>query len=484
MLRRLAVCVFALSTVVGLVGCGGGGSEGTNSGSNAFLFLTGATNSNYDHVWATVTKVDLVSATGSATNVYDSTSTGGKVVDLLSLHNSSGQQYLLLTGFTAPAGSFTGANVTVSSKLSIVPKGSATAVSASFAGSNGASTVLAAKFGTPQSIAAEKDVVVNFNLANWSLNGTTVSAPNNQYVLCGPPNGPFGPITILGGSYYGTVSNLSGSAPNLAFTLGYGPSIQGPQGLSVTTNASTVLSNSDGSANPTLSNGENVAVEGTFDPTTNVLSASLISIQVGTLPPPPASVIGLVTADSLASNSITLTVSGCGGFQPISTSLTVDVTSTTAFVDLSGVTDTETQFFGALTPGTSVVQVQGTISGSTLTAASIQLAPSQGGGNPPTVSVQGPVSNIDAAADTFSLSLAQWTGGWQSPNAVISIVTSANTQYIVNGTTESATTFFGNLTPGSLVNVRGTRASATTSTVTATTITLIPSALPQHVSHA
>jgi hypothetical protein len=195
-------------------------------------------------------------------------------------------------------------------------------------------------------------------------------------------------------------------------------------------------------------------------------------------------VIGLVTADSLASNSITLTVSGCGGFQPISTSLTVDVTSTTAFVDLSGVTDTETQFFGALTPGTSVVQVQGTISGSTLTAASIQLAPSQGGGNPPTVSVQGPVSNIDAAADTFSLSLAQWTGGWQSPNAVISIVTSANTQYIVNGTTESATTFFGNLTPGSLVNVRGTRASATTSTVTATTITLIPSALPQHVSHA
>jgi hypothetical protein len=137
MLRKLARGLSVFTCAVGLIGCGGGGSSTEGAGSShAFLFLTDAINSNYDHVWTTVSKVDLVNSAGQTKTVYDSSSRGGQVVDLLSLHSAGGQKYLFLTGFAPPSGTFTGANITVYSKLSIVPKGSSNAVSATFAGSN------------------------------------------------------------------------------------------------------------------------------------------------------------------------------------------------------------------------------------------------------------------------------------------------------------------------------------------------------------
>jgi len=255
--------------------------------------------------------------------------------------------------------------------------------------------------------------------------------------------------------------------------------------VNVVTSASTVISNSDGSTNPVLTNGELVDVAGTFDTTNNVLDATTITIHVGALPPPPAMVFGLVTAESLANNTITLTVNGCGGFQPDSTSLTVNVTPNTTYVDLSGVTDTEAQFFGNLVLGTTNIQVQGTQSGSAMTANSIRIVPpmiiggggggggNSGGGGPMTVSVGGPVSNVDASADTFSLTVAQWTGGWETPNMVLSVVTTPTTTYRANSTDISAAVFFSQLATSSVVHVRGTL-DPTTSILTADSMGLIP----------
>lgn len=466
-------------TLAVALGCGGGGSSAPTANTTANLFLTDAINSNYDHVWATVTKVDLVSSTGQTKSIYNMPSSGGQVVDLLSLHPASGQKYLLLAAFSAPSGSFTGANVTVSSSVSIMPKGSSTAVSAKFAGSTGGSTVLAAKFSSAVNFANSKNVIVDFDLANWNLNGSTISAANNQFVQGGPGNGPMLPGNCLGGNYFGTVSNLSGTAPAFTFSI-----TQGPNVVNILTSSSTVLYNSDGSTNPTLANGEFVNVAGAFDATNNVVDATAIIIQVGALPPPPAFIFGQVSADSLANNTITVTTAGCAGFQPTATSLTIDVSSSTAFVDASGVTDTEAQFFANLTPGTTSVQVQGTISGSTVTAASVMIVSSTGvtgggggngggggAGNPIIVAVAGPVSNVNATSETFSITLANWTGGWQSPNSVLSVTTTSSTQYTSNGTTESAAAFFTSLTNSTMVQVRGTL-DPTTSAVVATNVDL------------
>jgi hypothetical protein len=95
-----------------------------------------------------------------------------------------------------------------------------------------------------------------------------------------------------------------------------------------------------------------------------------------------------------------------------------------------------------------------------------------GGGGPITVAVGGQVSNINATAQTFSLTLATWTGGWQLPNVVLSVVTMANTQYSNNGTSETASTFFTNLADSMVVQVRGTLQPD--STITAASVNVIP----------
>lgn len=473
MLRKVSVGALALLGAIGLIGCGGDGGSQQGSGSQTFLFLTDALNTNYDHVWATVTKVNLVTSGGKTTNIYDGSSSGGQTVDLVSLNAAAGHPYLLLAAFQPPQGSFVAANVTVSSSLSIVPTGQATAVKATFSGAAGALTVLSVKFAAPRTVNSSPDWIIDFNLANWNLSGTTVSASNGPYGTCGPPNGPFNPGNFAGGMYFGTVGNLTGTAPNLSFAIA-----QGPNTVTVNTSSATVLYNANGSPNPTLTNGEFVVVAGAFDATSGAIDASAIIIGVGPTSVPPMQVIGQVTSDSLSSNTITVQVNGCGGFQPPTTLMTIDVTSNTTFVDSSGATDTEAQFFEDLTAGTTVIRAQGVISGSTLTASSVQIVPpAVNPGGPITVDMQGPVSNINATADSFSMTSAQWTGGWQSPTAVISVVTTSQTQYLVNGASESASTFFGNLTPGNLVNVRGT-VDPPSSTLTAGVITLIPSVNP------
>ncbi|MDR3692076.1 MAG: DUF4382 domain-containing protein [Fimbriimonas sp.] len=484
MFRSLATSLLAVVMGLGLSGCGGGGSESASGTPRANLYLTDAINTNYDHVWATVTKVDLVGSSGTATTVYTAGTAGGQVVDLLSLHDTTSQKYLLLTAFAAPAGIFTGVNVTVSSSLSIVPKGVTTAVTASFAGSSGSTTVLSAKFATPQNAASTKNLVVDFNLANWNLNGNTVSAPNNNYLQCGPPNGPIDPGHIVGGDYFGFVTGLAGTSPDFTLTLGSDLAVTSNQDVTISTNASTVLYNSDGSPNPTLANGEMVTVAGTYDSANNILVATAIIIQVGGLPPPPAGVIGTVTADSLSTNTITMTIDGCGGFEPPSTSITVNVSASTTFIDVSGVTDTEAEFFAALTAGSSEIQVQGTLTGSTIDAVSVQLIPTVSGGSPGgggnggpgqshKVDVEGPVSNIDVSTQSFSVSVAMWTGGWQTPNAVLSVKTSTLTTYQVNDAAADAATFFGAVASGASVDVRGVL-DPKTSTIAARSVRLLP----------
>jgi hypothetical protein len=432
--------------------------------------MTDAINTGYDHVWVTVTKVDLVGAGGKATNIYDGTSSGGQVVDLLSLHDSSGQKYMLLSGFVAPTGTYTGANVTVSDTASVVPTGGTSAVSANFSGATGGIAVLPLSFGGTQTASSLNNLVIDFNLANWTLSGTTLSAASGPYLqFAASPAGLSDPTRQVSSDSFGVVSGVTGTAPTQAFTVTHGS-----QTVNVTTSPSTVLYDSDGSANPTLTDGETVDVAGTFDSTNDVVDASAIIINIGKDVPPPDRAVGLVTADNLSANTITLQENGCAGFMPTTSTMTVDVTANTKFIDATGVTDTQAQFYADLTAGTSVVATEGTISGSTLTANVIRLLPAPGSGGttrPLLVAVRGPVSAINATADTFTLTLERWEGDWQQANATLPVVTTAKTQYSSNGTAQDAATFFAGLSANASVNVRGTIAP-NTKTVTAVIVSV------------
>jgi len=475
MVRRMFVGVVALAAAIVMLGCGGGGGAGGgsiggsgsgNPSSASSMFLTSDKNSSYSHIWVTVMNVGLVSSTGQTTTVYDGSTTGGQVVDLSSLNVNGNQQFLLLSGFSAPNGMYKSATITLGSTLSVVSAGGSTATSATFSGSTGSTITLNTKFSTQQS--ANGGMVLDFSLGSWSLGGATVTASGGQFVSLGSNIGLANSANILSGDYLGTVSAIAGTSPSETFTVS-----RGRFAASISTSSSTVLYNSDGSANPTLANGEVVDVAGSFDPMTNAVNATAIIIEVNGQSPPPIRVNGLVTADSASSGTLTLQLAKSHGWLPVTVNLNVDVSSNTTFMDSNGVTDTEAQFFADLTAGTSIVQVEGAVSGSVFTATSAQILPSSTGGNSVIIAARGAASDINTTADSFTLTVDKREGRLLAKNKSISVVTTANTQFAVDGVVQSAATFFATLPASSTVNVRGT-IDPTTLVLTAAIVTQGP----------
>jgi hypothetical protein len=140
------------------------------------------------------------------------------------------------------------------------------------------------------------------------------------------------------------------------------------------------------------------------------------------------------------------------------------------FFDGSGVTDTVSQFFAGLVANTTVVVADGTISGTTLTAADIALAPGTSGGQIlHTAAIQGIASNASPAAGTFDVGLVNWEGGMLQKGGVIHVTTSSTTQFTNAGAPQTQAGFFASLTKTTQVQVRGTF-DASTMTVTATQV--------------
>jgi len=449
-MRKRQGWIILLASIVGsllLTGCGGGGSAaGGGGGGNMSLFAVDDMNTGYDHVWVTIDKVDLVGA-GSTTNVFDATASGGKVVDLRTLHDGNGARFLLLGGCNTPAGSYTGINITLAPSVTVVPTGASTGVAATFSGATGPTFVMSLTF-PAQNISSTNKVVVDFNLANWTLSGTTVSAPNNAYLALGSTTGITDPTRHEPSDYDGAVSGVTGSAPTQTFTL-----TDGSHSMNVATSASTVLTNSDGSSNPALDNGEKVDVVGTYDTTNNVLNATNIRIHIGSDRSHAPMAHGLVTAFDPVANTITVAVHDCDEFQPTSTSLTINVDANTLFFGPTGVTDTHDQFFAALVANTSKVYAIGNLNGSTFTATKIEI---QGDGSGHELAVHGPASNVNATAFTFDVTASQSEGDDEvGSTTVLHVVTNSNTKFVNSGQLVDQPTFFNSLSTQSNVMVRG-----------------------------
>lgn len=461
------VAAFAAAAAL-LVGCGGSGagSPGGGGAASTQVFAVDDMNSGFDHVWVTIDTISLTSAGGGSTTIFDATSQGGKVVDLRTLHDASGAKFLLLGGFNTPSGSYTGVNVTVASGLTVFPTGATTGTAATFANATGGTYTMTLTFPQSETISEANKVIVDFDLANWTLTGTTVSAANNAFLSMGSSTGIGDGNRHVPSDYLGSVSALSGTAPTQSFTL-----TNGRCTLDVVTSSATTIVNSDGSANPTLADGANVDVTGTFDTTNNVLDATSITIRIASTTPPQL-VHGLVTAFDANAQTVTLQVQDCDRFQPTSTAMTIDVSANTVYFSSGGVTDTEAQFFAALVANTTQVVADGQLSGSTLTAVHIGIV---GPPTPPTTidtAVMGPVTNANAAAGTFDVTARDWEGGLrpsQRAATTVHVVTTTSTVFEASGQAGTEAGFFSSLTSTTTAQVRGSL-DPSTQTITATLV--------------
>lgn len=476
--RVSALAVLLTALLLLIAGCGGGGSgfsgggpgggpgSGVNPSNEVSMFATDSPGA-YAHVWVTILGVSL---TGSSGTVSAYSSTTGEQIDVAALGGSnSAQEFSFLATAAIPAGTYTSATLTLAPTVTLVENGSTTSTTATFSGLNGSGDKsVNISFGHGTVVSSGSSLVFDFDLAQWNLvdnqltcvvslgTGTNLSTANQI------------PTTSVG-----TVSSLSGTAPTQSFTL----SRDDHSRFTVTTSSSTALSNSDGSANPTLSNGETVVVEGTYSVASHSLTATSIQIQVGsdTAVDTRAMASGTLASYTSGSSSFTLTITRARRFTPTGTTLTVAMSGDARLFGFRGENLTATQFF-ALLPSATEISASGiyTASNNTLTANDIELS-GPWADDTNGVTVRGTAGTGSTGA-SISLTLTEEDGLDLATGSTITVVPGANVTYLdTNGYVVTQSTFTSDLASAASVSAEGNYVSAT-NTLTANTIRLWSSA--------
>ncbi|WP_144240951.1 DUF5666 domain-containing protein [Fimbriimonas ginsengisoli] len=401
---------FLMCCLVFAFGCGGsssssGGPVGTD---NVPVYITDAPG-DYSHAWITVKQVDLIGKNGPVTVYQDAT---GQTIDLVTLAGTIKQQFALLGIANVPAERDRAIRITLDQNVTLVPTGSSTGTSYVFAGSSGGVKV----FTVSTRGEGRKGVIADFDLSNWRIVGGQVVASAK-----GGDESKLGEGTHVRQHFRGSVASLAGTAPTLTFDL-----VHGHDKLHVSTTADTVFSNEDGSPNPTLQNGAEVMVEGTFAEGTFSVTATAIVIA-SSEHHEPVFARGLVL--SVGGDSFTLSPQNVEGFHPASTEIHVFTPAGTMFLQ-DGVSMSSTDFYAALAAGSDVM-VHGTYNAAnnTLTASHVNLVSHHEGDHRHHLGVAGPISVLDSHAGTFDLTIQRWEGMEMHAGDVVHVVTNEHTRF-------------------------------------------------------
>lgn len=398
---RLSNLILLAGLALAAIGCGGGGAGGGGSTASGPLFMTDSLD-NRDHVWVTVKKVALTGASGAATVFDDS---AGKTIDLKTLRDASGQRFAFLGN--APSGTWTGVSVTVDKTVVLFPAGSGTGQVREFAGNNGATAVLSLTFATPRSIGSG-GMAIDFDLASWDDNGTTVSG--SPFLRESSGSGLDDPSRHEHEDFGGTIQGLGASGFNL---------VRGGRTVAVAITAQTVIFNDNGAPNPHLANGQRVEVQGVFSPSQNAIVADSIKIELEA--GGGAEVRG--PASSIGAGTFVLSVREARDFTPTSTEVNVVTGPGTVFISHGGMTLTSAEFFAALSNGMEV-EVEGSYDAgtNTLTATKAKLEDGADDGE-----VKGLASAVNVPGGTFDVAAQQWQGLNLTPGQVVHVITNAGT---------------------------------------------------------
>ncbi len=465
-MRRYIKLLCAGALALQLVGCGSssGSSGGAVGGSSRMAtFLTDSFREDFSNVWGVLFKVELVNSVGVATTLF--TDATGKTVDFKTLRDGSGARFLFLGNNTIPAGTYSKMRVTVAPNMSIFRPGAAggTAVTLtpSLPRDGQGNVMLETNFAPPRFIGnGTANLVVDFDLANFVLNGTQLTPAIRE----GEQTGLQETARHEHEDYKGVVGNLGGTAPNLQFVM---TPFQGNP-VTVVMDSSTNLYNENGASSPTLTNGKRVEVRGVFETTTGNLIASDVMIKTGESENHRSRLLGAPSEINAVAGTFSVQAREVEEFVPAQSKVSVTTSTNTVFRGDSGVKMTAATFFVALAT-TAQVKVEGTYNKETntlvATSAKIRLKGDDGhhgghgggdnGGGRDGEAKGTPVS-IDASAKTFALNPVSDFEGFVFAGGALTIQTNAQTDYrLKNGTVVGAGDFFVALTGNVKVEVKG-----------------------------
>lgn len=423
-LQSLAAGLMSLvAASVFFVGCGGSSNELGGDGRASVYFTDDL--SNHDAVWVTVKKVELATPSGGSVTIFEDA--GGRQVDLRSLRDNQGNLFLLIGSRPVPVGAYVGIEVTLDKNLVLFNAGSPNGMAMTFADalddSNG-DTKLEVNFPSPRNIGAgTTPLVFEFDLANWTVNGSVVT----PVVKEGPSTGLTNPNRHISYEYRGVISGLTGTAPDQTFT------ITGPFGsVLVRTNQATAIFNSDGTANPTLANGILVQAKGQYNPGLNQLTAREVKIKKGD-DGDDAEARGIPSAINAGALSFDVKVVSVIGFLPTSETIMVQANAQTFYRNSRGVVIPAEEFFTLLATAVAV-EVEGAYNAGSntmnLKKAKIQDNLGVGQGDGGQAEAKGLVTSANASGNTITISLQEWQGFNGQSGTAFTIETQGNTEFL------------------------------------------------------
>lgn len=369
--RTLISCTLLGALSLSLVGCGSSGSSSSLGNSltgstRATVLLTDSFREDFAHVWATIYRVELVPQDGSAAVVlFDDPS--GHQIDLKTLRDSAGERFSFLGSAAVPDGTYTGIGVTVGPTMQLFRAGTAVGdplpVDSSIPTDDSGKPVLSLTFRNPKTLASgTTNLIVDFDLARFIVRNSKIL----PVVAEGALQGLNDFRRHNQGDYRGAISGLTGTAPDLTFTL----TRRDGTTTTVTTTAATALYGTEA-----LANGATAEVRGTLDPTSQVLVATNVEVKGGDARGPRSPrVAGAASNLDTGAGTFTVTVDRACSLTPTETTVDVVTSDTTVFRTDDGSTVAKADFFTALNLTLSVA-VEGTYdaASSTFTAAAVKI---------------------------------------------------------------------------------------------------------------
>ncbi len=418
-------------------GCGGGGG-GTEVSGNLALFVTDDLSTNYDHVWVTIHEVELEGSSGS-TNVFNSSA--GIPVDLRSLNDGSSLFSLLGTA-NVPDGNYTIAKVKMAKGLTLFSTGATTGTNVEFIDALDSGTgkvLLNVPLAGGLSVVGNTNLVLDFDLSQW----TEAAGKVTPVVVKGSGSGIDDSNNHVSEDFKGTISGISGAAPNLTFGL---------SGIRVKTTSSTVIFREDGAGSAQLSNGQLVEVEGKFDTANHIFVASKVKIEDGATSGEDKAK-GVIVGSISASGGV-MTIEFARGFVPGATTLNLTFGSSTVYFNSVGLPIPAGEFFALLGDG-NYIEVEGTVSVNNLNMT-VRKAKIEDDGNNQLPEVKGNVVSINSGAGTFVITPTEWYGLSLNPSVSLTVTTQSAVKYKdIDGNVINKTQFFAALQVGGKVKVEG-----------------------------
>ena len=457
------VTVFALA--LGLAGCGGGGSSNSvgiiPARSVALtVFAADSFREDYDHVWATIFKVELIASDGTASSLFADTT--GKTIDIKTLRDATGARFAFLGKSDIPVGNYKGVRVTMTNSLTLFPKGATTGALTpfddSFTRDASGNVQLNLNFQSERNESTDDNVVVDFDLANFKIVGGKVTPALKE----GDKSGIGDKGRHEEEDVEGVVSELSGTSPTLTFNIGK---------VSVTTSASTTIFNADASPNPAIVNGSSVEVKGKINLAGNAFEAA--SIKIGKVEGDGdgkrSGAQGVPSNVDAAKMTFTLTAEKTKEFQPTKTTINIATSATTSFRGGSGVVLTVADFYSRLATAKKV-EVEGSYDASknTLTAKRARIDDEGGNGGGTgggdgmghEAEAKGTVTSPTVADGKFILNPVTEFDGFSLIGTTLPVATNSQTKFEdANGKSTTQANFFEKLTGDTKVNINGVYAS-------------------------